>query len=239
MDEIKVETKIPQHIAIIMDGNGRWAKKRHLPRTAGHKEGAKRVREILRGAKELGVKVITIFAFSTENWDRPQDEIATIFSYMEDFLNKYKDELIKEGIKLTVIGRRDRIDKKLMKAVENLEAITKDNKNLFFNIALDYGGRWDIIEATKKIHQALNRGEILESDLTENIFHNYLSLYGIPEVDLLIRTSGEERISNFLLWDLAYAEFYFPQIYWPEFTVKELEKAIDIYSQRERRFGKV
>ncbi len=225
----------PNHVAIIMDGNGRWAKERKLPRTAGHREGVKRVKDIAREAKKLGVKVLTIFAFSTENWDRPSPEIKFLFSYLVNFLNGYKNELIKEDIKLRAIGRRDRIDGKIIKKIEEIEALTSNNKSFIFNIALDYGGRWDILNAAKKISE--NSEPSAQTD--ENNFSQYLALGDIADPELLIRTSGEQRISNFLIWNLAYTEFYFTPCFWPDFDRGELEKALLAYWQRNRRFGKI
>jgi undecaprenyl diphosphate synthase len=230
---------IPQHIAIIMDGNGRWAKARRLPRVAGHHEGVKRVKEIVRTAKELGVKALTLFAFSTENWDRPKNEIEVLFSYLKDFLHDYRDELMQNNIRFKVIGRRDRIDKNIIAQIEDLERLTEKNSSLTLNIALDYGGRWDILRAASQLAEDYKNQLITAQQIGEESFKKYLSLSGQPEPELLIRTSGEERISNFLLWDLAYSELYFPQLYWPDFDGKELKKAIENYSQRERRFGKI
>lgn len=230
---------IPQHIAIIMDGNGRWAKGKGLSRIAGHSEGAKRIKEIIKEAKEIGVKIITVFAFSTENWNRPKNEISMLFSYLNDFLNNYKDELVKQNIKLKIIGRRDRLDKNVIKKIEEVEKATAENNGFIFNIAIDYGGRWDIVEAVKKVSADFRDSKITKEQITEEYFKNYLELEALPDPELLIRTSGEERISNFLLWNLAYTELYFPQVYWPDFTKEELKKAIEVYSKRERRFGKI
>ncbi|MBP7088548.1 MAG: isoprenyl transferase [Candidatus Omnitrophica bacterium] len=230
---------IPYHVAIIMDGNGRWAKKRLLPRTLGHREGVKRIKEIVLEAKKLGVKILTIFAFSTENWNRPKKEINYLFSYLDDFLDDYQKELMKEGIKLNVIGRKDRINKATLKKIEKLELSTKKNKNFVFNIALDYGGKWDIVNAAKKIITDYQQKKITLGDIDEKLFSAYLSLSDIPDPDFLIRTSGDQRISNFLLWNLAYSELHFTPTLWPDFDKKQLLKAIEDYSQRERRFGKV
>jgi undecaprenyl diphosphate synthase len=230
---------IPQHIAIIMDGNGRWAKSRGLSRIAGHSEGAKRIKEIVKAAKETGVKIITVFAFSTENWNRPKSEISMLFSYLNDFLNDYEKELIKQNIKLKIIGRRDRLDKNTIKKIEEVEGKTSDNDGFIFNIAIDYGGRWDIIEAAKKMLSDFENSKIIKEQVTEDYFAKYLELGQLPDPELLIRTSGENRISNFLLWNLAYTEFYFPEVCWPDFTKEELSKAIEVYSRRERRFGKI
>jgi len=230
---------VPYHIAIIMDGNGRWAKKRKLPRTAGHRQGIKRIKEIVRAAQKIGIKALTIFAFSTENWNRPKSEIKFLFSYLDDFLDSYKKELIKNGIRLKVIGRRDRIDRRIVKKIENLEKITLKNNKFFFNVALDYGGRWDIVNSTKNIVSDYKKGKITEESINEDIFSSYLQLFGMPNPDLLVRTSGEQRISNFLLWDLAYSEVYFTPVFWPDFDEGNLNKAVEVYNKRERRFGKI
>jgi len=184
------------------------------------------------------VKVFTIFAFSTENWNRPQKEINFLFSYLGRFLDKHKQTLVKEDTRLRVIGRRDRIDKSIIKKIEDVEALTKGCKSFIFNVALDYGGRWDVANAVKKIIRDYEHKAIANKDINENTFAKYLSLDNIADPDLLIRTSGEQRISNFLIWNLAYSEFYFTPTFWPDFDKKELRKAIKTYSQRERRFGK-
>jgi undecaprenyl diphosphate synthase len=222
-----------------MDGNGRWAKARGFSRIAGHNEGAKRIKEIVKAAKEAGVKIITVFAFSTENWDRPKNEISALFSHLNDFLNNYKNELVKENIKLKIIGKRDRLDKNTIKKIEEVENATSKNDAFIFNIAIDYGGRWDIVEAVRRVLTDFQNSKITKEQITEESFGRYLELGSLPDPELLIRTSGEERISNFLLWNFAYTEFYFPDVYWPDFTKEELNKAIELYSTRERRFGKV
>ena len=210
-----------------------------LPRMAGHREGAKRVKEILREAKRIGVKALTIFAFSTENWDRPRKEIEFIFSYLIRFLRDYRNELIKKDIKFKVIGRRDRISKKVIEEIRKTEDVTKNNKSFTFNVALDYGGKWDIVNAAKRIAKKCVGKSISWEDIDEKLFNKYLSLGDISAPDLLIRTSGEKRISNFLIWDLAYSEFYFTPVFWPEFNKEHLHKAIKAYSQRDRRFGAI
>jgi len=230
---------MPKHIAIIMDGNGRWAKEKGLPRSIGHREGSKRIKEIVKEAKKLGIKILTAFAFSTENWNRPKEEIALLFSYLKDFLTNYKSELIKENIRLNIIGRRDRLRSDVIMKIEEVEGATRNNDSFIFNIALDYGGKWDIAEAAKKVASDYKTGKISENEINEDTFGKYLALGDMPDPELLIRTSGEERISNFLLWNLAYAELYFPEIYWPDFNEKELAKAIEVYSLRNRRFGKI
>lgn len=231
--------KIPQHIAIIMDGNGRWARRRALPRTAGHKIGIDKIDETARNAKKLGVRILTMFAFSTENWNRPQDEVDFLFTYLDKFIDKYKEGFIKEKVRLRMIGRRDRIKKGIIDKIEDLEQVTSVNENLILNVALDFGGRWDIMQAAKSIFSDLQDNKICDEDINEEFFGKRLSLGDLPQPDLLIRTSGEHRISNFLLWDFAYSELYFPKVLWPDFNMGHLKKAIKIFSKRERRFGKI
>ncbi len=226
---------IPEHMAIIMDGNGRWAKEKGLPRTHGHKEGSKRVKEVVKESKEKGIKILTLFAFSTENWNRPQKEIKYLFSYLQDFLNNYKKELIKEEIKLKIIGRKNRLGKKVLDKIREVEKATFNNGNFFLNIALDYGGRWDIVNATKKIIEDKIEAEKIE----EKMFCKYLCLSEFKDPDILVRTSGEKRISNFLIWQAAYTEFYFPKVLWPDFNKKWVDNTIKEYSRRVRKFGQV
>ncbi len=230
--------EIPRHIAIIMDGNGRWAKERGLRRTQGHRRGIERVQELIVNAQDLRIGMLTLFAFSTENWQRPRSEILKLFSYMTYFLMKSKKKLIEDNIRLQFIGRRDRIDRIRRKQIADIESQTKENDSLIVNIALDYGGRWDIASAVNKIldeSAGKKRGKILDEDT----FASYLSLADCGEPELLIRTSGEMRLSNFLLWQIAYSELYFTDCYWPDFDKKELLKAIRVYTRRERRFGNV
>lgn len=208
-----------------------------LPRMVGHREGAKRVKEILREAKRIGVKALTIFAFSTENWNRPPREVEFIFSYLIRFLRDYRKEFIKKDIKFKAIGRRDRLSKKVIEEIRKTEDVTGSSQSFTFNVALDYGGRWDIVNAAKKIAKKCVDKSMSWEDIDEKLFNKYLSLGNVPAPDLLIRTSGEKRISNFLIWDLAYSEFYFTPVLWPEFNKEQLHKAIKSYSQRDRRFG--
>jgi len=229
--------EIPKHIAVIMDGNGRWAMDKGLPRYAGHREGANRLKEVVREAKKIGVKALTAFAFSTENWNRPKKEIDFLFSHMVKFLNNYKNEFIEKGIKFQAIGRRDRLSREVLKAIKNVEEATKNNKSFTFSVAIDYGGRWDIVNAARNITLDCQKKKISAMDINEDLFNSYMSLSNVVKPDLLIRTSGECRVSNFLIWDLAYSEFYFTEIYWPDFDKKELHRAIKAYSTRERRFG--
>ncbi len=230
--------KVPQHVAIIMDGNGRWAKKKKLPRTFGHQKGIERVKGVIREAKSLGIKILTLFAFSTENWSRPKQEVEFLFSYLRNFLRKEREKLVKDGIRLRVIGRRDRIGKVLLKEIGEVEEVTKNNSDLIVNIALDYGGRWEIVEAIRRLVRDVVEKRVEVTQIDEKLWREYLYL-NVSDPDLLIRTSGEMRISNFLLWQLAYTELYFPEVLWPDFDEEEFRKAIEEYGRRERRFGKV
>lgn len=231
--------KIPNHIAIIMDGNGRWAKQKGLFRTEGHKKGSERVKEVVREAQKQGVKILTLFAFSTENWDRPEQEKKYLFAYLREFLDGYKQDLIEEGIRFKAFGRRDRIEDKTMDKVKEIEKVTSSNNDFFLNIALDYGGKWDIVNAAGKIVDLVWGGSLKKEQLDEKVFRNYLSLSDFDEPDILVRTAGEKRISNFLLWQSAYAEFYFPEVLWPDFDKKWVGRVIEEYSKRKRTFGKV
>jgi len=229
--------KVPYHVAVIMDGNGRWAKRRGLPRNLGHKKGIERIEEIIKCAKKLGIKILTLFAFSTENWSRPEKEVSFLFSYLKRFLKRKKEFLLQERIRVNFIGRRDRLDKELLEEMKNIEKLTRKNDALIINLAIDYGGRWDILNAAKRLWKEAKRKKINLEKIEEEDFKKYLALGEFPYPDLLIRTSGEKRISNFLLWQSAYTEFYFPEVLWPDFDKKELEKAVEEYKRRERRFG--
>lgn len=222
-----------------MDGNGRWAKARGLPRIFGHKKGAQRVKEIIKESKKVGIEVLTLFTFSTENWSRPKYEINFIFAFLENFIEKNKNLLIKEGVNLCTIGRKGRLSKKLLNTISEIQEKTKDNTFLTVNLALDYGGRWDIANAAKRIAKDVENQKLQVSDINEEMFSNYLLTSKIIDPDLLIRSSGEIRISNFLLWQLAYSELYFSKILWPDFDKVEFLKALNVYSKRKRRFGDV
>jgi len=234
---MKKKTEIPVHIAIIMDGNGRWAKKRNLPRIFGHREGAKSVREITTACAELGVKYLTLYAFSTENWKRPENEIKFLFNLLDDYLVKERKTLIKNNIKFRVIGDIKKLPSNIIKKIVYNERITKNNTGLNLILALNYGARSEIINAVNKIANDVKSGKIKKNKITEELFNNYLYTKGIPDPDLLIRTSGEMRVSNFLLWQIAYSEIYVTKTLWPDFRKKELLKAINEFNKRERRFG--
>jgi undecaprenyl diphosphate synthase len=227
------KSRIPKHVAIIMDGNGRWAKKRGLPRMAGHRKGINRLRKIVPAAKNYGIKFLTLFAFSTENWDRPKGEIRGLFRALERYLRDEVEELQKDNIRLHPIGRLEKLPSFLQEELSRVARITKNNKGIILNLALNYGGRSDIVEAVKKI--IASRPEKID----EETFSKYLYTSGQPDPDLLIRTSGEMRISNFLLWQLAYSELWITPILWPDFKKENLLQAILDYQMRERRFGRI
>jgi undecaprenyl diphosphate synthase len=231
------KNNIPKHIAIIMDGNGRWAKKKGLGRTAGHREGIERVKEIIRAAAKLGIKVVTFFAFSTENWDRPKSEIDMLMRYLNNFLNHQISELDKNNIRFMVIGKGDPIPKYLQKKLREAEQRTEGNRGIVMVLALNYGSRQEIVDAARKFAYSVLKGEDRIEDLDQDKFSRYLYTAGLPDPDLLIRTSGEMRLSNFLLWQLSYAELYFSKKFWPDFKPSDLEEALMDYQKRERRLG--
>ena len=228
---------LPKHIAIIMDGNGRWAKKRFLPRTAGHKAGVETVRKVITECKRLGIKHVTLYTFSTENWKRPALEVETLMTLLQSYLKKEVEELNINNVKLTAIGDIEKLPKSCLDELKRAMELTKDNDGPNLNLALNYGGRYDITNAVKQISRDIENHKLNSDDITEETIKNYLSTKSIPDPDLVIRTSGEQRLSNFLLWELAYAELYFTDVYWPDFDEKELQKAIYAYQNRDRRFG--
>lgn len=227
----------PKHIAIIMDGNGRWAKSRGLPRTAGHKKGIDATKAVVKHAGEIGIEYLTLFAFSTENWNRPDSEINDLMSLLRFYLKSEAAELHKNNVRLRVVGFRERLSKDIVTMIENVEAMTVENTGLNLTIALDYGSRQEILHAVQNViaAQATIHDEALK--ITEQEFSKHLLTSDLPDPDLLIRTSGEQRISNFMLWQCAYSEFYFTDIPWPDFTPEEFNKAITCFNNRERRFG--
>lgn len=229
----------PQHVAIIMDGNGRWAKARGLPRVAGHRRGADAVRRVIRGAGELGVPVLTLFAFSTENWARPADEVSDLMGLLRHYLRHELEELGRNGAKLRVIGDRDRLAKDIVKDITDAEARTRTNTRIDVNICINYGSRDEILRATRSLARKVAAGEITAEQIDESRFGRELLTAGLPDPDLLIRTSGEQRISNFLLWQCAYAELVFMDTLWPDFGKEQLEQAIAEFRKRERRYGGV
>lgn len=230
---------VPQHIAIILDGNGRWAKKRGLPRTAGHKAGAKTVEKICEDAYRLGVKYVTLYAFSTENWSRPESEVSMLMDLLRNYLSDCFNNAKKNNMRVRVIGDRSRLAADIVKRIGEVEEYSAQFTGLNLQIAINYGGRDEITRAVKKIASAVKDGKIDPSDVTEDLIEGYLDTAGIPSPDLLIRTSREQRISNFLLWQTAYTEFYFPEVLWPDFSKDDLIEAIRYYNTRDRRYGGV
>ena len=228
---------LPKHIAIIMDGNGRWAKKRFLPRTAGHKAGVETVRTVITECKRLGIKHVTLYTFSTENWKRPALEVETLMTLLQSYLKKEVAELNRNNVKLTAIGDIEKLPKSCLEELKKAIELTKNNDGPNLNLALNYGGRYDITNAVKQISRDIENHKLNSESITEETIKNYLSTKSIPDPDLVIRTSGEQRLSNFLLWEVAYSEFYFTNIHWPDFDEKELQKAIYTYQSRDRRFG--
>ncbi|MGB9857837.1 MAG: isoprenyl transferase [Dictyoglomaceae bacterium] len=236
--EIEIpKDKLPKHIAFIMDGNGRWAQQRMLPRIMGHREGALVVERISEVGFKWGIPYLTFFAFSTENWKRPRDEVEGLMSLLDEGIDRFKDKLIENSIKLKVIGDVSGIPKYLQERIEKVIYETKRGDKGVLTIALNYGGRWDIVSACKKIALDFSKGKISIDDINVESFSKYLSTYDIPDPDLLIRTSGEYRISNFLLWQLAYTELWFTNKYWPDFNEEDLKQACLEYARRKRRFG--
>lgn len=228
---------VPQHVAIIMDGNGRWAKKRGLPRTAGHYQGAKVVEQILYDADAMGIKYLTVYAFSTENWSRPQSEVKTLMNLLRTYMRTSLQKCAKNNVRIRVLGDRSKLDEDLIEAIDDLERDTKNNTGLQFQIAINYGGRDDIRQGVMKIAEKVRSGELDPASITEETVSENLDTADIPDPDLLIRTSGELRISNFLIWQCAYTEYYFTDVLWPDFNKEELQKAVDAYMHRERRMG--
>jgi undecaprenyl diphosphate synthase len=233
--KIPITGDIPQHIAVIMDGNGRWARKRFLPRVAGHKRGVETVRDLVKRCAQLNVKFLTLFAFSSENWRRPDDEVSFLMSLFMDALKREVAKLNENNIRLILIGDRTKFGAELNAQIQSAEQLTANNTGLTLTIAANYGGRWDVLQAVNKMQLASpdKAGKFEENDLNQ-----YLSMHYAPEPDLFIRTGGETRISNFLLWQLAYTELYFTDVLWPDFDEKALEQAVLSYQQRERRFGR-
>ena len=228
---------IPQHVAIIMDGNGRWAKNKGKIRTFGHKAGVESVRASVRFARKNSIKSLTLFAFSSENWKRPADEVGVLMDLFNLVLNSEVKRLQKNGVRLRVIGDTSRFDEKLVNKIKKAEQLTADNDELVLNIAANYGGRWDIVNSAKQLAEQVTSGELQASDIDESIFDRYTSLSELPDLDLLIRTGGEHRISNFLLWQAAYAELYFTDTLWPDFDEAAFQCAVNDFSERQRRFG--
>ena len=230
---------VPQHIAIILDGNGRWAKAKGMPRNYGHAQGSKNVEKICEEAWRMGIKYLTVYAFSTENWKRSQDEVSMLFSLIERYLRSLIKKSKKNNVRCRVIGRRDNMSSSMLQVIEKLEEETKDNTGLTFTLAINYGGRDEITRAVQGIAQDVKDGKLNAEDITESTISDYLDTSGMPDPDLLIRTGGDERLSNYLPWQLTYTEFYFTPVLWPAFTKNDLIDAVIKYNGRDRRFGGV
>ncbi|SHJ91089.1 isoprenyl transferase [Paramaledivibacter caminithermalis] len=229
--------KLPKHIAIIMDGNGRWAKKRNLPRIAGHRAGVEALRGVIKTSSDIGIKYLTLYAFSTENWKRPAEEVKGLMELLVLYLRKEIGELHNNNVKINIIGDISKLPSKAISEIDKAVNLTSNNKGLNVNIALNYGGKSDIIHAVKGICENVLDNNLQIEDICEDTFSKYLYTRGIPDPDLLIRTSGEQRISNFLLWQIAYSELWFTKVYWPDFTSEHLIEAIHDFKHRKRRFG--
>ena len=231
--------KIPQHVAIILDGNGRWAKSKGMPRNYGHMQGAKNVEVICEEAYKLGIKYLTVYAFSTENWNRPQDEVDALMKLLRNYMKTCLKTAEKNDMKIRVIGDKTRLDDDIRTRIAELEESTKNNGGLNFQIAINYGSRDEMRRAMTALAKDCVNGKVNPDDISEAMFDTYLDTHDIPDPDLMIRTSGEQRLSNYLLWQLAYSEFYFTDVPWPDFSKEELIKAVEQYNKRDRRFGGV
>ena len=232
--------KIPEHIAIIMDGNGRWAKERGLPRNEGHRKGTKALENIIAHAEKIGVKYLTVYAFSTENWKRPEEEVNGLMNLFEKYLDNHIKKAKNNTNRFRAVGNIEAmvIPTRIREKIATLEEMTRDKAGICFNMAFNYGGRDEILRACKKIALEVKQNKLEVEDLSETLFSNYLDTQGLPDPDLMIRTSGEKRISNFLPWQLTYTEFYFAECLWPDFNIKEFDLAIEAFNERQRRFGK-
>ena len=237
LDRIRLSGDVPNHVAIIMDGNGRWAKQRGLPRHLGHREGMKSVRETIEGATEAGIKIMTLFAFSTENWNRPQKEVASLMSLLRRYAQKELDSLKRQGVEVHVLGEAERFDDRTRDAVAMIVDGTKGGGTLRLNLMISYGGREEILRSVKILAERVAQGELTVDDLDEEVLHQTLFTVNVPDPDLLIRTSGEYRISNFMLWQIAYTELHITPILWPDFNREHLFEAVLDYQRRDRRFG--
>lgn len=234
---MKEELKMPQHVAIILDGNGRWAKAKGMPRNYGHVQGAKTVEVICEEAYKMGIQYLTVYAFSTENWNRPQDEVDALMKLLRNYMKNCLKTAEKNRMCVRVLGDKSRLDEDIRTRIEELEQATKDNDGLHFQIAINYGGRDELVRAVKRVSEKVAAGDLRPEEVNEQLISNHLDTAGIPEPDLLIRTCNEQRISNFLLWQLAYTEFYFTPVPWPDFSKEELVKAVEAYNHRDRRYG--
>ena len=235
----KLGLNVPEHVGIILDGNGRWAKKKHMPRNYGHVKGSKVLEQICDDADEIGIKYLTVYVFSTENWSRSESEVSGLMDILRNYLKNCIKRANKNNMKVRILGKKDRLDRDIINSIYALEEATKDNTGLVFQVALNYGGRDEMVRAMRAMTKDIIAKEINPDSIDENMFSSYLDTKGAPDPDLIIRTSGEKRISNFLLWQCAYSEFDFPEVLWPEFNKKRLIEAVERYNKRDRRFGGV
>ena len=233
------DMKIPNHVAIILDGNGRWAKSKGMPRTYGHPTGAKNVEKIGEAAGNMGIRYLTLYAFSTENWNRPPEEVKALMNLLDSYLKNCIQKAKKNNMAVRVLGDISRLDERMQEKIQKLEESSADYDGLHLQIAINYGSRDEIVRAIRKLGRDVETGKIAPDQISEETFSSYLDTAGLPDPDLLIRTSGEERLSNFLLWQLAYAEFYFTDVPWPDFHEEDLRRAVEAYNQRDRRYSKV
>ena len=236
---IRLNGDVPRHVAVIMDGNGRWARQRGLPRHLGHREGMKSVRETIEGALDVGIEILTLFAFSTENWQRPRQEVSALMALLQLYARKEREELVRQGVEVHVLGELSRIDPATQKAVDTIVEGTRGGASLRLNLMISYGGREEIVRSVRELARRVAAGEMTLDEIDESSFQDSLFTAGVPDPDLLIRTSGEYRISNFLLWQLAYTELHISPVLWPDFTRENLFAAVEDYQRRERRFGRV
>jgi len=239
LDEIRLNGAVPGHVAIIMDGNGRWAESRGLPRREGHRAGMRSVREVIEGAVQAGIDTLTLFAFSTENWQRPRREISALMGLLRLYAQKERRELRKQGVRVHVLGEIDRVDAATRKAIDGIVAATSEGTNLRLNLMISYSGREELVRAVRRIGGQVAEGRLDPGEITEDVLEANLFTAGLPDPDLLIRTSGEIRVSNFMLWQVAYTEMHITSVYWPDFGREDLFKAVLDYQRRERRFGRV
>jgi len=239
LQQLRAGGNIPKHVAVIMDGNGRWARQRGLPRHAGHREGMKAVREALEGSIEVGIEILTLFAFSTENWNRPPREISALMGLLELYAKKEKADLLRQGVQVHVLGELDRLSPRTRRAVTGIKEATAGGKTLRLNLMISYSGRREILQAARTLAEEVARGTRSPQDIDDDTFQGALFTRGLPDPDLLVRTSGELRISNFMLWQLAYTEIHITSVLWPDFTRQDLYAAVLDYQKRDRRFGRV
>ena len=239
LDRIRLSGDVPRHVAVIMDGNGRWARQRSLPRHIGHREGMKSVRETIEGALEAGIEVLTLFAFSTDNWKRPQQEVSALMSLLQLYARRERDELKKQGVEVHVLGDLDRVDDRTRRAVDTIVHGTRGGTELRLNLMISYGGREEIVRSARILTEHVARGELLPEEIDDEALSSTLFTAGLPDPELLIRTAGEYRLSNFMLWQLAYTELHISDVLWPDFDRESLFEAILDYQRRERRFGRV